>query len=414
MRLASLGADNCFTSLESLNLAYNYIGDEEELLPAVLIDKLTRLIVYGNPLCGFSGEDPSGQCVARAVESAIEARDGWGEHELLVITEKPTNGNAKKDKNATQGSSRRSNLYRDIHLSQVIDDTIPTAAQFRMAGNKQLNVLNVAGSHVQTARVGHQQQQQQQQQQVSERSARGETKIRLTTKLTLFRPAQYELRDEAGNGSSAFVTGVDIEDDQDEQRFQVEDGFFDQTGGLVVPSSLLQTSFSKGKNNADGSKLHAAISALRHALKGADDKGDALKINDPRTGINRPNAAYLARALPKRHVRDADGNVIKEGGGDEGDKDKDKDTDKERQRNQLRAVTPGIKNAKKNAKDSGKAALHQLEDMLDQMNDRMADIEAASGHDGRARTAGIASRSGDRAIGELVSMVDVVVDRMAV
>ena len=44
--------------------------------------------------------------------------------------------------------------------------------------------------------------------------------------------------------------------------------------------------------------------------------------------------------------------------------------------------------------------------MLSEMNDRMEDIEA----DGRARTAGVASRSGDRAIGNLVSMVNNVVE----
>jgi len=249
----------------------------------------------------------------------------------------------------------RGNLYKDLHLSQVIEENIPTASQFRMAGNKQLDVLNVAGDQIEHNYS-----------------------------------KQFEEKDDYMGGNT-FMTNIDIEDQHDE-KFEVEDGFFDKTGGLVVPSSLLQTSFNRNNNNTDNSKLHAAINALRHALKGADDRGDTLKINDPRTGINRPNAAYLSRALPKRRNLDADAD------------------DKEHK--ELRATTPGIKNAKKNAKQKGKAALHQLEDMLDNMNDRMEDIERANG-DGRARTAGIASRSGDRAIGELVTMVNTVVDKLS-
>ena len=53
--------------------------------------------------------------------------------------------------------------------------------------------------------------------------------------------------------------------------------------------------------------------------------------------------------------------------------------------------------------------------MLADMNDRMEDIEKMKweggvGGDGRARTAGVASRSGDRAIGNLVAMVSNVVE----
>ena len=139
-----------------------------------------------------------------------------------------------------------------------------------------------------------------------------------------------------------------------------------------------------------------------------------MKINDLKTGVNRPNAAYLARALPKRRVFGV--------GGSDGSSDwsEEKIAEKERvemqkektKRDYLRVTTPGIDGAKKNAREKGKAALHQLEDMLDNMNDRMEDIEGMNG-EGRARTAGIASQSGDRAIGELVSMVNNVVDKLS-
>ena len=57
-----------------------------QLLPAVLIERLTRLLVYGNPLCGPTGEDESGECVDRVIDASIEARDGWGDHELTIVT----------------------------------------------------------------------------------------------------------------------------------------------------------------------------------------------------------------------------------------------------------------------------------------------------------------------------------------
>lgn len=156
----------------------------------------------------------------------------------------------------------------------------------------------------------------------------------------------------------------------------------------------------------DPGKLGAAIHALRHALKGSDEQGLDLKINNPRTGINRANASYRARALPKRpYVSKLQSNSEDKEGYD--------DEEKESSTNPIRPITPGIINAAMSAKASGKSALHELEEMLSDMNDRMEDIEKMKhddGMDGRARTAGVASRSGDRAIGNLVSMVNNVVE----
>ena len=42
--------------------------------------------MYGNPLCGPTGEDESGECVDRVIDASIEARDGWGDHELTIVT----------------------------------------------------------------------------------------------------------------------------------------------------------------------------------------------------------------------------------------------------------------------------------------------------------------------------------------
>ena len=202
------------------------------------------------------------------------------------------------------------------------------------------------------------------------------------------------------SAQSTFVTGidVDVEGDAEDDDLNEDD---DNLGPLVVPSSLLRKSLnmSNGKvSGGDPGKLSAAIHALRYALKASDDEGLALTINDPRKGINRPNASYRARALPKRpFVSKIDKEMAR----------------REEEKEGLRAITPGVINAKLKAKEDGKSALFELQDMLESMNDRMEDIEkmkdeefGVSERDGRARTAGITSRSGDRAIKNLVTMVN--------
>ena len=122
--------EGCFTHLQTLNLTYNYIADEEELLPAVLIERLTRLLVCGNPLCGPTGEDESGECVDRVIDASIEARDGWGDHELVIITTKVDVGGSDG-----RGPSRKKKaLYGDLQMSAVVEDGLPTAAEWRKAG----------------------------------------------------------------------------------------------------------------------------------------------------------------------------------------------------------------------------------------------------------------------------------------
>jgi hypothetical protein len=358
--------DGCFSHLQTMNLSYNYVTEEEELLPAVLIERLTRLLVFGNPLCGQDGEDFTGECVERVIEASIEARDGWGENELVVVT---ASGDDPHKGGGGKGGKRQA-LYKDLQMSAVLEDNMPTAAQFRRAGNRALNVVGLQPEMRET-------------QVVVPGGSRGKSRDGSSR----------------GEASNTFVTGLELEDGE-------EDGEEEDGGGLVVPGSLLQKSLNAGAGRADPSKLSAAIYALRHALKASDSEGLSLKINDPRTGVNRPNASYRARMLPKREFQ------AKRAAG-EGDEDEE---EYKARSGGMRAVTPGIINAALKAKAEGKNALHELEDMLHEMEDRMEDIEhdrgggGGVGGDGRARTAGVASRSGDRAIGNLVSMVNNVVD----
>lgn len=59
-----------FPLLEGLDLGFNYIGSESDVVVVVLFERLQRIILYGNPLAGPTGEDSLGLCVENLVEES--------------------------------------------------------------------------------------------------------------------------------------------------------------------------------------------------------------------------------------------------------------------------------------------------------------------------------------------------------
>lgn len=59
-----------FPLLEGLDLGFNYIGSESDVIVVILFDRLQRIILYGNPLAGPTGEDSLGLCVENLVEES--------------------------------------------------------------------------------------------------------------------------------------------------------------------------------------------------------------------------------------------------------------------------------------------------------------------------------------------------------
>jgi Leucine-rich repeat (LRR) protein len=45
-------ADGKYPALDLMDLAFNYIEKEKNILPLAQLPQLTRLILYGNPLAG--------------------------------------------------------------------------------------------------------------------------------------------------------------------------------------------------------------------------------------------------------------------------------------------------------------------------------------------------------------------------
>mmetsp|Transcript_1635 Transcript_1635/g.2231 ORF Transcript_1635/g.2231 Transcript_1635/m.2231 type:complete len:219 (+) Transcript_1635:116-772(+) len=90
--------EGCFPALNRLNIAHNNISTEAEILPAVLIDCLRDLVLYGNPICdkvkcnGDIRDNISNveeQCIRRVRIAAAETREGLGSGYLKIITSNP-------------------------------------------------------------------------------------------------------------------------------------------------------------------------------------------------------------------------------------------------------------------------------------------------------------------------------------
>lgn len=63
-------AEHAFPLLEGLDLGFNYISSEDDVVVLVFLERLQRIILYGNPLTGPTGEDSSGLCVEGIVDKA--------------------------------------------------------------------------------------------------------------------------------------------------------------------------------------------------------------------------------------------------------------------------------------------------------------------------------------------------------
>ncbi|CAM9645145.1 unnamed protein product, partial [Phaeothamnion confervicola] len=137
-----------FPRLEHLDLAFNYVRREEDTATALALPRLARLVLYGNPLLGPTGEDPEGLRVT-ALLAAADARAAapWsppGAAPIDVITEAPrppgqprrAGGEGGAGGGGFAGRCRRP--YDGLGIAAVRESRLPLAAAFRAAGNATL------------------------------------------------------------------------------------------------------------------------------------------------------------------------------------------------------------------------------------------------------------------------------------
>lgn len=60
--------------METLDLAFNYFGTEESVEVAIMLPRITTLVLYGNPVLGPTGEDAMFIYIEDLVDRAIDYR----------------------------------------------------------------------------------------------------------------------------------------------------------------------------------------------------------------------------------------------------------------------------------------------------------------------------------------------------
>jgi Leucine rich repeat len=120
-----------FPMLDTLDLAFNYIAAEADAMGLIALPKLARVLLYGNPLCGPSGEDTLGLCVDDLLVASDRAREGWGTAPLDAVTEMPR----QQRERAKMRSSRR-RPYSDACVTLLVEAPVPKASAFKAAGNQ--------------------------------------------------------------------------------------------------------------------------------------------------------------------------------------------------------------------------------------------------------------------------------------
>jgi Leucine rich repeat len=120
-----------FPVLDTLDLAFNYIAAEADAMGLIALPKLARVLLYGNPLCGPTGEDTLGLCVDDLLVASDRAREGWGIAPLDAITEMPR----QQRERAKMRSSRR-RPYSDACVTLLVEAAVPKASAFKAAGNQ--------------------------------------------------------------------------------------------------------------------------------------------------------------------------------------------------------------------------------------------------------------------------------------
>lgn len=79
-------AEYAFPLLEILDLGFNYVGHQSEVEGLVFLERLQRIILYGNPLAGPTGEDPLGLCVEDLISKADRCTDIFQQSTFLYMS----------------------------------------------------------------------------------------------------------------------------------------------------------------------------------------------------------------------------------------------------------------------------------------------------------------------------------------
>ena len=136
-------AEGYFRLLTTLDVSFNYFGNEGDVQPISELPRLTTVMLFGNPVLGPKGEDPTYIYIEELVNTAADIRRGARRQEIDWVTEVPRSRVLKKGVPAGRKAT-----YRDFSIVQVEPELSATAAgagaqqrtggEWRAAGNQSL------------------------------------------------------------------------------------------------------------------------------------------------------------------------------------------------------------------------------------------------------------------------------------
>eukprot|EP01033_Poteriospumella_lacustris_P015206 gene15206-10876_t len=108
--------DDSFKFLDTLDISFNFFGNESDIVGVVFLNRLETFLLYGNPVLGPTGEDPMFIYIEDVVDQANDHRDKI--HSTIsyidFVTEIPKKRVLKKGE-----PLGRLALYRDFSIVQV-------------------------------------------------------------------------------------------------------------------------------------------------------------------------------------------------------------------------------------------------------------------------------------------------------
>lgn len=145
--LSNISPSSCneghFPVLDTLDISFNYFGSDKSIEPLVHLPALMKVMLYGNPLLGPTGEDSLQIYIEELVNLSIDLRLPKNKKEIEFITEVPRH-RGKLKKGQVLG---RQATYRDFNIVKVNDnDTAKSSREWRTEGNKSLfaEAVNIA------------------------------------------------------------------------------------------------------------------------------------------------------------------------------------------------------------------------------------------------------------------------------
>lgn len=123
--------------LDTLDLAYNYFGTQAALEPLIDLPRILTVVIYGNPVLGSTGEDPTGIYVEELLDMAYAARDGYTLKPLDLVTEIP------KKRVLRKGGfvSGRHAIYKEfsvVHVENEMESLKKASYEYKKEGNQTL------------------------------------------------------------------------------------------------------------------------------------------------------------------------------------------------------------------------------------------------------------------------------------